>query len=759
MADRFHPTRALPVSLVARDPLEARRRAARVLAEAPDPRARTAALRVSGLAAHELGSPDEALRRLGAAVRVAALAGLAEETALARASRSGLLARSGLGRGPEPRHSAAFAFTLMNHGTAACQNGRFDTALDAFTAAEPAFAAFPDPRLLPGFLCNKGLALVHADRLGEAEDALSWGLLLAERYALGHLRGSITQNLGCLAAARGDTARAMEYFDAAAPLLDSGTRRTALVLDRALALADAGMVREAGTLRRSLGDARGRGAERALTELLSLKLHAARGDTEAAAATGHRLRLLFDTGSLWLRLAEQAAATRPGPVPMPPREEGRPGGGFPLPTATPHLELTSRAESAAPARALRDAGAAVRAGEAAAALVHVELAREPASSPRACTDPEWAMLLDRYRSAHARAASGSAAARRELTRLESELAVAQWHPRCRHRRRSAFPRRRAGEPLAELAAGLGDRAFVCYPELEGLPAALTLVEGRVRIHPLPSAGAVGDAVVALEHLARLNASSPGPRTAELLARRASVVNRMLVGPVAAAVGDRELVVAPGPRTQALPWGLLPGLRGRPVSVAPSGRAWLRCRKRARDAARARPRTLLVSGPGLVGAEAEVRALADRRPDARVLTGPGAVTREVLRELSRADLAHIGAHGFAPDDAPMCAGLSLADGPLFAYDLERVRRAPALTVLSSCEAGRSASAASGVPLGMAAALLARGGAAVVASVLPVPDGATATAMARAHSALRSGVPPAEAVSEHLAATGFVCFGAG
>jgi hypothetical protein len=31
--------------------------------------------------------------------------------------------------------------------------------------------------------------------------------------------------------------------------------------------------------------------------------------------------------------------------------------------------------------------------------------------------------------------------------------------------------------------------------------------------------------------------------------------------------------------------------------------------------------------------------------------------------------------------------------------------------------------------------------------------------RAHQALRSGVPPATVVAEHLAHLGFVCFGAG
>lgn len=109
---------------------------------------------------------------------------------------------------------------------------------------------------------------------------------------------------------------------------------------------------------------------------------------------------------------------------------------------------------------------------------------------------------------------------------------------------------------------------------------------------------------------------------------------------------------------------------------------------------------------------------------------------------------------------MCAGLWLADGPLFAYDLERVRQLPPVVVLSSCDSGRSIpTALSGLPLGIVASFLARGSATVVASVLPVLDGAALSAIVQAHRALQAGIPPAAVVAEHLADWGFVCFGAG
>lgn len=763
MAVRSGAAKIFPVILAAPGAADTQRRSDPVWSQAAAPRSGAGAPR-GGRTIQESAPPEvrQWLRGIGG---TPARTSEEEEQGPVGKSRAGLLSRRGRRHPSPPQHLPPSVSALLNHGISACQRGRFQAALDIFDAAERAIGPL-DPRLLPGLLCNRGMALIHADRLDEAEDVLSWGLLLTERYALGRLRGAITQNLGSLAAARGDTARAMECFDAAAPLLGSGRRHEALLLDRAHALADAGMFREAGLLRRTLGAARGWGAERALTELLSLKLHMSRGETEAASDITRRLRTLFGAGSLWPHLAERIAAPSAGPVPpragsaplRPFSRDAAPSRAPLFSTTTPHLELTVPAQSAALAATRQEAAAALRAGAAATALALVEQARELVSNPHACQDREWAMLLDRYRSAHVRAAAGSASACRELAGLETELAVAQWHPRCRRRPiRARQPTRT--EVLDRLAAELGDRAFVCYPELAGAPAALSLVGGRPRLHPLPGPDAVRDTVSVFEHLARLSAVSPGSPAAALLESRAAAVDRMLVEPVAEVIGDREVVIAPGPRTQALPWGLLPGLRERPVSIVPSGSAWLRYRERARRAARRRPRTLLVSGPGLAGAATETGVLVGHYPGSRVLVGERATAREVLRELTRADVAHIGAHGFAPSDIPMCAGLSLVDGPLLAYDLERVRRLPALTVLSSCEAGRSTPAASGLPLGMAAAFLARGGATVIASVLPVADGATADAMVRAHTALRSGASPAAVVAEYLAHSGFGCFGAG
>jgi CHAT domain-containing protein len=123
-----------------------------------------------------------------------------------------------------------------------------------------------------------------------------------------------------------------------------------------------------------------------------------------------------------------------------------------------------------------------------------------------------------------------------------------------------------------------------------------------------------------------------------------------------------------------------------------------------------------------------------------------------------------------------SSLQLADGPLTVYDLERLVRAPRLIVLASCSAALSEIRPGDELMGLAAALLAQGTTAVVAPLLPVPDGATRPVVLAVHRALGEGasVPAALAVAgavggsdvagtddelDRLTAAAFLCLGAG
>ena len=143
----------------------------------------------------------------------------------------------------------------------------------------------------------------------------------------------------------------------------------------------------------------------------------------------------------------------------------------------------------------------------------------------------------------------------------------------------------------------------------------------------------------------------------------------------------------------------------------------------------------------------------------------------LTALDGADVAHVAAHGSLRGDNPLFSALALADGPLTAYDLERLSRAPRLVLLPACQSGAGHVHAGDEVMGLTSALFALGTRTAVATVVPVPDEATRPLMVALHAGLRRGLPTAAALAEAQAATdradpvalatagGFVCYGAG
>ncbi|GAA2004940.1 CHAT domain-containing protein [Nocardiopsis rhodophaea] len=879
MADPQHVDVHLPITLIARDPEKARRRAEEMLADTPDPGTRSVALRIMGMAQRESGETARAHRTLRQAAAVAVRAGLDEAAAHARASRLGLLALRGdggiagatLGRMAAGTPSTRVP-TLVHQGVAAAQRGRFGMAITRFDAALAELGRAADTRMLPGLLTNRGLALMYSGCPAAAAEDLGRALELAEGQSLDCLRGVALQNLGCLATRRGDIATAVARFRAAAGLVPE-RRRVGLRLDHADALLAAGMFGEARRLLLGICP-EGVSADEITTRLLRAKVHLSRDERDAARDQASRVRARCAPDSLWARLADQvmwSALRIPRPRPHPGRPEGprpRPAGiprprpappgsgtrtttpppggpgtrataappsagtalaiarcvssaplgplspevlaprhtsalraiaagdhararrellratedGRPVAPAVRHLELLAHQRTHEREVAAAGARGALGEQDATAALEWVEYGRTLFSAPGRCRDPVWRGMLDRCRAAFARLRAGDDEASAEVRRIASLLGPAQWHSGCVaagagsgalgivDRPSTPTPARGGASgpgasaapgtfDTAELSERLGRCAFVCFTQPHGVPTAITVVDGRVAAHPLPPLPIIDDAVHRLNGLARMNARTDGSDMGASLSALAAEVERLLFAPISGLPDDRPLVIAPAPFSQALPWGVLPSLRGREVSVVPSGRAWLACRRRARAVDRRAPRVLLAADGELGAAASEIHALHRRFPAADVFTGTDARVGAVLDRLVHADLAHIAAHGLMPAGAPMLSGLALADGPLFAYDLELLASVPALTVLSSCRVGATVASPAGVPIGFGTALLALGGATVVAGVLPVRDQGTPDAMTRFHQAIASGATPARAVADHLADTGFVCFGAG
>jgi CHAT domain-containing protein len=178
-----------------------------------------------------------------------------------------------------------------------------------------------------------------------------------------------------------------------------------------------------------------------------------------------------------------------------------------------------------------------------------------------------------------------------------------------------------------------------------------------------------------------------------------------------------------------------------VRVAPSAATWLR-------AGLARPprqrRVALVIGPGLGGTAAEVAKIALGYPDTVVLADGQATADRTLAALDGAWTAHVAAHGVFRADNPLFSSLQLDDGPLTVYDLGRLRRAPLRMVLSSCESGVAVHVGADELLGMVSALVPFGTASLLASVVPVNDGATVGFMVAFHEQVLAGSSFADAL---------------
>jgi tetratricopeptide (TPR) repeat protein len=318
--------------------------------------------------------------------------------------------------------------------------------------------------------------------------------------------------------------------------------------------------------------------------------------------------------------------------------------------------------------------------------------------------------------------------------------------------------------LGRLRHALGGRTLVEYVSLEGRLYAVTVTGSRSRLVELALL-----AEVEHEHaylMFALRRARPERRwgsTAELLAAGTSRLHDMLVAPLRLPDAT-PLVIVPTGILHRLPWGCLPSLVARDVTVAPSAALWAQ-RPAAESAVRGvpPPQVMLVAGPGLPGAEAEVARLAELYPDARVLMGADATAANVLDGMGRSQLVHLAAHGNFRADSPLFSSVLLADGPLTVYDIERVPQAAATVVLASCNAAVSGIEVGDELMGTAATLLALGVRSVVAPLVEVPDMPTATFMVALHRSLLAGLAPSAALAatrsgdEGLVASVFLCIG--
>jgi CHAT domain-containing protein len=117
---------------------------------------------------------------------------------------------------------------------------------------------------------------------------------------------------------------------------------------------------------------------------------------------------------------------------------------------------------------------------------------------------------------------------------------------------------------------------------------------------------------------------------------------------------------------------------------------------------------------------EAVGVAARLGIAHVLHDDEATARAFLGALGGPGLLHVTSHAAFEPEASLLARLLLADRPVFAFEIALARAGVTAVNLSGCSTGSQLAAPGGEGEGLAAAFLAAGVPAVVASWWPVRD---------------------------------------
>jgi tetratricopeptide (TPR) repeat protein len=312
------------------------------------------------------------------------------------------------------------------------------------------------------------------------------------------------------------------------------------------------------------------------------------------------------------------------------------------------------------------------------------------------------------------------------TALEQRIRRATWHREGSGMTTGTTVR---AKQLAELLDG---EALVSYSRYRGEVVAVVIDGGRRRLVGLGDWAPIGFEADALQFaLRRLIRPGAAVQSAWRSARHAlDRLRELLIAPLGVDE-DIPLVVVPARDMHRLPWS---ALHAAPVSAAPSATLWAASRGRpvAHDG-----RIVIVAGPGLDGAEREVEAVASCHPGAAVLVPPESTAQAVTDAIGKSDLVHLACHGLLRADNPTFSALEVTDGQLTVHELDLRGIAPRRVVLAACDSAADVSYAGDELVGFVTALLARGTAGVVASVVAVPDAEAVGLMRTLHRRIAAG----------------------
>ena len=645
--------------------------------------------------------------------------------------------------------------------------GDLPAALREFAEAERWYRKVDPTMDMPRLQTDHARALADAALLDDAEG------MLTNALAVLRAQGQLTELPACLLRAaevrlaRGDLVGAKEAAEEAAELFAQQGRDRWVALAANLALRVRGQLEGASTevvaeLDRTaeLLDEYGWQAEALRTRLLVSKLHAEsdtmeprplRPEVREAVRRGRaveRILLAYVDALTAVRGGDRARARRAITNGLRIAVHAQAGMGA----------METRAHAARHGYDLTELGArlAIADGRAMELLARIEATRLMTSRISMLRPPEddaMAAMLTELRSLGVRIADVNTPTHE---RIEAEHFRVRLERRVRRHARGAHGDHTvvAGfeTELRDAVGLLGDRQLLAHAVVGGRLYAVSISGRRARLHDLGDAGAVGELIdnlaFALHRLNRAQGSTTSRHSAEQLLQVAAAELAALVVPSDIAAGEGPLVIVPTALLHDVPWGVLPALAGRAVSVNPSVTAWAKAQQTStsRLSIHGGARTVgLVAGPGLAHAASEVHELSRLYENATALSGRDATVPQSLDLVACSDVVHIACHGSFRADNPMFSSLELADGPLVVYDFERLSRLPEVVVLSACSIANSKVLQGGSVLGLSAALTTLGAASVIAPLTPISDSLSVEVMCRLHRAMGAGASPAAALA--------------
>jgi hypothetical protein len=305
--------------------------------------------------------------------------------------------------------------------------------------------------------------------------------------------------------------------------------------------------------------------------------------------------------------------------------------------------------------------------------------------------------------------------------------------------------------LDEVRGALGDRGLAMFVVVGETIGALVLTPRTTRYLPLGQVRSVQELIrrvrADLDVLAAPGLPAPIAGAVRASFQRcATALDDALIRPLNL---DGRIVLVTTGLLGAIPWGTLPSLRGVPVVIAPSATAWINATRRGRRSGGRR--MISVAGPGLTRAAEEAAEVAAAWGTGGTVVGAEATGASVRKALAGARVVHVAAHGVHQNENPLFSSLRLADGPLFAHELDQGAGTAEHVILSACELGLATVRPGDEALGLTSVLLRLGTKSVVAGVARIGDDLAAETMGAYHRLLVAGRDSAGALAEASAAS--------